>query len=352
LALEVFNMGERMNSRDELGSEVRPASFVFGGSGFVGRHLCAELARRGEPVAASSRRVQASQEGIRWVVASLEDEASLRRAMVGCRSAFFLVHGLARGAGYGAIERRGAEAFQRAAVSAGVRRIVYLGGLAPAGPPSEHLRSRLEVGERLRAGPVPCIELRASMLIGAGSASFVVARDLALRLPVMIAPRWLSSRTDPLAVEDAVAALLAAAAPEVPAPACLDLPGPERVTVLELLERIARARGEAPRSVAVPVLSPRLSAYWLKLVTRANYSIARELVLGLTGDVTARDRTAWQLLGHPDLVPLDQAIARALADEEAGLSLRARAAEAIIGAGARAGRKIGRSLVHGPAPQS
>lgn len=343
-------MGDQMEPRGGRAEISRAASFVFGGSGFVGRRLCAELARRSMPVIASSRRPRTVQEeGIRWVVASLEDEASLRRGMAGCEFAFFLVHGLAQGAGYGDLERRGAEAFQRAAAEAGVRRIVYLGGLAPAGPPSDHLRSRLAVGERLRAGPVPCVELRASMLIGAGSASFVVARDLALRLPVMIAPRWLESRTEPLAVEDAVAALLAALAPDVPAPACLDLAGPERVTVLELLQRIARARGEPPRAFAVPVLTPRLSAYWLKLVTRANYTIARELVLGLTGDLVARDRSAWQLLQHPDLVPLDEAIARALEDEEVGLSFKARAAEAIIHAGARAGRRMRRSFARSPA---
>ncbi len=327
------------------------ATFVFGGSGFVGRRLCAELARRGAPVVASSRRAHAAQDGIRWVVASLEDEASLARGMAGCEAAFFLVHGLERGAGYGERERRGAQAFGRAAADAGVRRVVYLGGLAPSGPASEHLQSRLEVGARLRAGPAPCVELRASMLIGAGSASFVVARDLAVRLPVMITPRWLASRTNPLAVEDAVAALIAALDPQVPAPSCLDLPGPERVTVLQLMQRIARARGEPPRSFPVPVLTPRLSAYWLRLVTRANYSIARELVLGLTGDVIARDRSAWQVLQHPDLVPLDEAIARALADEEAALSLKARAAEALIHAGARAGHRIGRSLSIGSATQ-
>jgi uncharacterized protein YbjT (DUF2867 family) len=218
-------------------------------------------------------------------------------------------------ADFRALERRAAEAFVSSAAAAGVERIVYLGGPQPLGPPSEHLRSRLEVGEILRAGPIPTVELRASMVIGNGSASWQIVRDLAMRLPVMVLPRWLRSRTRPVALPDVIVALTAAAELPLERSAWFDLPGPEILSGRQILERIGALRGRRILALDVPLLTPRLSALWLKLVTRTDYTLARELVAGLGEDLLPKDERFWQLIGHTRLVSFDEAARRAMADE-------------------------------------
>ena len=191
---------------------------------------------------------------------------------------------------------------------------MYLGGVAPSGPPSEHLRSRLEVGEALRGGAVPALELRASMVVGAGSASWQIVRDLAARLPAMVLPRWLRSRTQPLAVDDAVAALVAGLALPLAGSAAFDLPGPQVLTGRAILEQTARVLGlRRPRVVEVPLLNPWLSSQWVRLVTRADWPVARELVLGLTSDLLARDDRYWAAIGRGRRVPFARAAAAAVA---------------------------------------
>ncbi|MBS2028526.1 MAG: NAD(P)H-binding protein [Deltaproteobacteria bacterium] len=308
--------------------------FVAGASGFVGRLLVEALVAEGFDVRAGSRKARTGGSRVSWVPFDLDDAASVADALSGCDAAYFLVHGMARGRDYTAWESRAALVFRAAAKRAGIRRIVYLGGMAPAGRPSPHLASRLAVGELLRGGDVPVVELRASMLIGPGSASWVVARDLAFRLPVMLVPRWVMNRTQPLAVEDALVALVSALRPDVAAPSVIELPGPETVSMAALFRRIAAHRELAPRMLPVPVLTPRLSSHWLRLVTRANYDVAKELVLGLESDVLARSADGWRALGHPELIPLDVAIRRTLlAEAERGeLGRRAELAERWLGA--------------------
>ena len=199
--------------------------FVAGASGFVGHSLVDALVAADLEVRAGSRAARPRSRGVTWLPFDLDDPETVQAALTGCDAAYFLVHGLARGRQYGAWEARTAVRFRDAAARAGVQRIVYLGGMAPSGRPSPHLASRLAVGELLRGGEVPTVEVRASMLIGPGSASWIVARDLAFRLPVMLVPRWVMNRTQPLAVEDAVAALVAALKPDVEAPSVIDLPG-------------------------------------------------------------------------------------------------------------------------------
>jgi uncharacterized protein YbjT (DUF2867 family) len=218
-------------------------------------------------------------------------------------------------ADYPTLERRAAHAFVGAAASAGVERIIYLGGPAPPGLASEHLRSRLEVGEILRAGPVKTIELRASMVIGNGSASFQIVRDLATRLPVMVLPKWLSSRTRPVALADVVAALTAAAELPLERSEWFDIPGPDIVSGQEILERIAALRGRRFLALKVPFLTPQLSALWLKLVTRTDFSVARELVLGLREDLLPKDQRFWALIHHTQLLSFNEAARAALAAE-------------------------------------
>lgn len=219
------------------------------------------------------------------------------------------------GADYRLLERRSAKAFVAAASAAGVERIIYLGGPAPRGTPSEHLHSRLDVGEILRSGPVTTVELRASMVIGYGSASWRIVRDLAMRLPAMVLPRWLKSRMRPVALSDAIAALVGAADLPLEESCWFDIPGPEALRGEQILERIARLQGRHWIAIGVPLLTPHLSALWLKLVTRADYQIAHELALGLREDLLPKSAGYWSLIGHTELMSFDDAARLALSEE-------------------------------------
>ncbi len=255
------------------------------------------------------------------VVSDLRRPETLPAVLEGADCAYHLVHSMGERTGdFRAIERECAENLARAAASSGCRRIVYLGGVAPAGPPSEHLGSRLEVGATLRAGSVPALELRAAMIIGAGSVSWKIVRDLALRLPAMILPRWLESRSRPVAIADVIAALLDARLVPLDRSEWFDIPGPEVLSAREVLRRVALLRGHRVPMVSVPVLTPRLSAMWLKFVTGADYAIARELVLGLATDLLPRDARWWRWTGHETLQSFDEA-ARIALDAERPASL-------------------------------
>lgn len=291
---------------------------VSGATGFIGSALCRELVRRGQPVVALTRRPTeaGARDGIEWRTCDLLKPSTLEPALAGVRVAYYLVHSMGSGGSdFAELERRAALAFAQAAQRANVQRLVYLGGPAPPGPPSEHLRSRLAVGEILRTGAVTAVELRASMVIGHGSASWQIVRDLAVRLPVMVLPRWLSSRTQPVALTDVVAALCGAAQVPLEQSEWFDVPGPEVLSGQEILERIARLRGRRFLALNVPLLTPQLSALWLRLITRTDFALARELVLGLKQDLLPRDARFWELIGHTDLVSFDDAARHALASE-------------------------------------
>lgn len=300
-------------------SDLRRQILVTGATGFVGQALVRALVGRGETVIAASRKPvpqATAPSAVEWRQCDLLQAEGLADAMVGVDVAYYLVHSMGSGqADYGDVERRAAETFVEAADRSGVKRIVYLGGPAPSGRPSEHLLSRLRVGEILRAGRVPTVELRASMVIGNGSTSWQIVRDLGMRLPVMILPRWLKSRTRPVAIDDVITALLAASTIAVEASAWFDIPGPEVMTGREILERIGALRGRQIMAIEIPLLTPQLSAMWLKLVTRADFAVARELVLGLSEDLLPRDERFWQLIGHTALLPFDEAARRALLSE-------------------------------------
>lgn len=296
---------------------------LTGATGFVGSAVEPALARRG-PVRCLTRdvaRARARWPRLDWAEGDVADEAACVRALDGCAAAFYLVHSIGEGRDFRHRERESARRFARAARAAGVQRLVYLGGVAPSGRASEHLKSRLEVGETLRAGPVPTVELRASMIIGHGSLSWLIVRDLAARLPVMVLPRWLRSRTEPVAIDDVVDALVGALDIPLETSDSFDLPGPDVLTGEQILVETARAMGlPEPRRVAVPLLTPQLSSLWIRFVTRANWSVAHELVLGLEGDLLARDDRFWRLIGHGARLSFDEAARRALEAErrEAG----------------------------------
>lgn len=293
---------------------------LTGATGFVGAAVQPALVAAGWSVRCLTRdlaRARARRPELDWVAGDVADEASCRRALKGCSAALYLVHSMGEGAGYQRRDEKAAGSFARAAAAAGLQRIVYLGGMIPADSPSRHLSSRVEVGRILRAGSVPTLELRASMIVGCGSLSWLVVRDLAARLPAMVLPRWLESRTEPVAIDDVVTALVRAL--ELPlqsGSAWFDIPGPQALSGQQILEQTAHVMGlPRARVIRVPLLSPRLSALWVRFVTRARWSVAREIVVGLTHDVLSHDDRFWQLIQHPRRQTFAEAAERALSHE-------------------------------------
>ena len=298
----------------------QPSLLLTGATGFVGGAVRPALETAGWQVRCLTRdasRARSRQPGLDWRQGDVSDPDSLTRALAGCRATLYLVHGIGEGGDYHQREVAAARRFAGAAAAAGLERIVYLGGVAPAGRGSEHLRSRLDVGQALRSGPVPTIELRASMIVGHGSLSWLIVRDLAARLPVMVLPRWLKSRTQPVAIDDVVVALVRALdLPLDSGSTWFDLPGPDTLSGREILEETSRVLGlQRPRMLEVPLLTPRLSSLWVRFVTRAEWTVAREVVVGLTEDLLAHDRSFWHLIGHEPLIGFAEAARRALAAE-------------------------------------
>jgi uncharacterized protein YbjT (DUF2867 family) len=296
-----------------------PTLLLTGATGFVGNAVRPALAANGWRVRCLTRdvaRARRRQPALEWVEGDVGDATSSARALDGCEAAIYLVHGIGEGADYHQREVAAAATFSQAAATAGVERIAYLGGIAPAGVGSEHLRSRLDVGKTLRYGPVKTVELRASMIVGHGSLSWLIVRDLAARLPFMILPRWLKSRTQPVAIADVVIALVLALDLRLSASACFDIPGPLTMSGKEILQETARVLGlPHPRMIEVPLLSPRLSSLWVRFVTRAKWSVAREVVVGLTEDLLARDDRFWRLVDHPNRLTFAEGARLALESE-------------------------------------
>ncbi len=306
---------------------------LTGATGFVGRNLYPVLVKAGFAVVSGSRNPEAAEQRFRgraFAKLDLSDYHSVVNAMQGCDAAVYLVHSMAEGRGYEKTEERAAIAFLRAAEQAGVKRIVYLGGVQPERKPSKHLRSRSRTGELLRGGRVSTIELQAAMVIGAGSESWRIVRDLAARLPVMLLPRWLESRSQPVYIDDVTAALKHALTVDIPGSAVYPLPGPEIMSAREILTRTASLLGLGPPMVQVPVITPRLSSYWIALVTRANEQIARQLVEGLRSDLIAPDDGFWKLMPDHPRVPFDEAARRALFAEAQQLPLGVRLVEWLL----------------------
>ncbi|MGM0557543.1 MAG: NAD(P)H-binding protein [Myxococcota bacterium] len=291
---------------------------LTGATGFVGQNLYPALVDAGYRVRCASRNPERAAESTperTWVELDVEREETLASAMDGCNAAFYLIHQVGQSDDYGAREVRAAERFREAAAAAGVGRVVYLGGVEPDGPPSHHLESRLETGRALRGGDVSTIELRAAMIIGEGSASWRIVRDVAARLPAMLLPSWSRSKSEPVAVSDVVAALIGALERDTDASECWDIPGPEALSGKEVFERAAAVMGNDPLLIDVPLLTPKLSSYWLRFVTRSDYDLAKELVEGLEHDLLAKNDDFWHLIDHPERLTYDQAAARALKSE-------------------------------------
>jgi uncharacterized protein YbjT (DUF2867 family) len=298
----------------------RPLQLVFGASGYIGSNLVPELLRRGRRVRATARNIEVL-EGRHWRGAELRaadalDPASLPAALEGVDVAYYLVHSMASGRDFDRVDREAATNFARAAAAAGVRRIVYLGGLIPPNPRSRHLRSRAETGDMLRTGPVPVTEVRAGMIIGAGSAAYEVIRDLVNHLPVMITPAWVRSRSTPIALPDLLEYLVAVADEPAAAGRIFDAGGPQSVSYEQIMRCYGGLAGRTPHILAVPVLTPRLSSYWLRLVTSVPTNVARALVEGLEHDFIADDAELKALVRRP-LMSLEEAVRAAMAADQA-----------------------------------
>ncbi|MET0385766.1 MAG: NAD(P)H-binding protein [Polyangiales bacterium] len=306
---------------------------LTGATGFIGVHVYPALQKAGLQVVCGSRNPEQAQKrfpGRAFVKLDISDYDSVVRAMEGCDAALYLVHSMADVRRYEKAEEREAKNFVRAAEQAQLKRIVYLGGVMPKRKPSRHLRSRARTGEVLRSGRVSTVELQAAMVIGPGGESWRMVRDLAARLPVMLLPRWLSSRSQPIFIDDVTTALTLALTLEQEGSAVYPLPGPDTLSARDILTRTAELMGLSPRMMGLPVITPRLSSYWIALVTRANQKIARQLVEGLRTDLIAADAGFWKLFPQHERVSFDEAARRALLTEAETLSLRGRFTEWLI----------------------
>lgn len=332
-------------------SATGPAPILLtGATGYVGGRLLTALERAGHHVRCLARRPEALRHraGPRVQIAAgdVQDPAALQRALAGCEVAYYLVHSMGVARGFEEADRRAAASFGRAARAAGVRRIIYLGGLGSGPALSRHLASRQEVGRVLAASGVPTLEFRASIVIGSGSLSFEMLRALVERLPVMVTPRWVRTRTQPIAIEDLIAYLVAALDLDLPESRVFEIGGADVVSYEELMREYARQRGLRRLIVPVPVLSPTLSSLWLGLVTPLYARVGRKLVDGLRNptvitDDAARRTFALRPRGFRD------AIARALAHEDREVA-ETRWSDALSAAGlprSWAGVRLGSRLV-------
>ncbi|HYH89390.1 MAG TPA: NAD(P)H-binding protein [Solirubrobacteraceae bacterium] len=261
---------------------------LTGASGYVGSHLLAELRSRGHRVRALVR--DAGTAELPPDVELHEGDAvkgtGLREALDGVRTAYYLIHSMGGGDDFVARDRAAAVNFGEAASAAGVERVVYLGGLGPTGAESSiHLRSRHEVAELLRERVPGFVYVRAAMVIGPGSASFEMLRHLVGRLPLMITPRWVDTRSQPVAIADVVRTL-ADAGERADVPAEIQVGGADVLTYREMMRRTAAVLDRRPPLILkVPVLSPRLSSYWVSLVTPVDTGLVRPLVDGLKSEM-------------------------------------------------------------------
>jgi uncharacterized protein YbjT (DUF2867 family) len=289
---------------------------VAGATGYIGGLLCGRLREEGVEVRALARDPEARPElkaqGCEVRRADVLDAETLPPALAGVEVAYYLVHSMGRGADAEFAERdkAGAENFAAAAAAAGARRVVYLGGL---GEGSEHLASRHATAETLRAGAVPVAYFRAAAVVGAGSESFLTVFHLVRRLPLMVTPRWVTTRTQPIAAADAVAYLAAARDLSAPLDREIQIGGPDVTTYGGMIDELARALGRRPPlRLTVPVLTPGLSSLWIGLVTPVDAGVARPLIEGLATETVVTEPDGMELFAGIDPRPLPEALGEAV----------------------------------------
>jgi uncharacterized protein YbjT (DUF2867 family) len=291
----------------------RPATIlVTGATGFVGRRLVPALVEHGYDVRAMTRRPEEYDGPGKAVGGDVHEPSSLTEPLNGVDVAYYLVHSL-DAADFESLDAQASAAFGKAAAAAGVRQIVYLGGLgAEDSDLSAHLRSRREVEGLLGAAGVPVTVLRAGIVIGRGGISWELTRQLVKNLPAMVVPRWVSTRTQPIAVDDVVRYLVGVADESRAHGRVFEIGGPDRLTYLQMLEIASEVQsGRRVPIVRVPVLTPRLSSYWLSLVTDVDVTTGRNLIDSMGTEVVVTDRSIEDLVpGDP--IPYEEAVRRAL----------------------------------------
>ena len=289
-----------MPSPDAEAAELlkEPAVLLAGATGYVGGRLIPLLEKQPVTLRCLARNPEklrsAVQKTTQIVRGDVLDAASLDEALQGVHTAYYLVHLMSGSKDFEKQDRQAAENFATAAKKAGVRRIIYLGGLGADDDPklSPHLRSRHEVGRILRDSGVETIEFRASLVIGSGSLSFDLVKSLTDRLPVMLCPRWLTTPTQPIAVDDVLAYLLAARVLPPGESRIFEIGGKDVVTYGKIIQEYARQRGLRRWLISVPVLTPYLSSLWLALVTPTAFEVGRHLIEGLKNPTVVQDQTA------------------------------------------------------------
>lgn len=290
---------------------------IAGASGFVGQRLCEALTDAGHAVSAMTRRPEQYTGCGEPVRGDVHDPASLPGALAGHDAAYYLVHSLDR-ADFVQADAEGARAFGHAAAAAGVRRIVYLGGLGDDRDDlSDHLRSRREVEAHLGEGGVPVTTIRAGIIVGHGGISWEMTRQLVSHLPAMVCPRWVYTRTQPIAIDDVVRYLTAVLETEGTAGRAFDVGGPDVLVYAEMMQRAAAVMGRRRLLIMpVPLLTPSLSSRWLAFVTDVDTATGRSLIDSMSNEVVVRDDAIRRLVPF-DPMPYDEAVRRALDDRAA-----------------------------------
>jgi uncharacterized protein YbjT (DUF2867 family) len=292
---------------------------VVGATGYIGRKLVGELLERGEPVRALARTPGKADDlrdaGAEVREADVLEADGLADALEGVGVAYYLVHSMGRGASddsFAERDRRGARNFGKAAQEAGVELIVYLGGLSDTG--SKHLESRHESAEILQASGVPVSYVRAAAVIGAGSESFLIPYYLVKRLPAMVTPKWARTKTQPIAIRDALYYLAEIARKDEAHGREIEIGGPDVTTYGGMMDAMARALDINPRPrLGVPVLSPSLSSRWIGLVTPVDTGVARPLIGGMEVETIVKDPSGMALFDWEPL-DIDEAMKSALAE--------------------------------------
>ena len=296
---------------------------VTGANGFIGRRLTRALQTKGLNVRCMVRNPGSSilPGGAEVIYGDLLKPDTLPPAMADVDTAYYLVHSMAAGrSGFEQRDREAANNFVKAAEKAGIRRVIYLGGLGETGDGlSEHLRSRLEVAEILRAATFATTFLRAAVIIGSGGASFELVRSLVKRLPVMITPRWVNTRSQPIAVDDVISYLLGCLDDERTAGRTFDIGGPDIISYSEMMVKFAAIQGKRLWIIPVPFLTPKLSSYWVALFSPIPPSVSMPLIEGLANEVICRENSISSLIPLR-LIPYEEAIRTALKEDAGGLN--------------------------------
>jgi len=302
-----------------------PLVLLTGATGYIGGRLLDALENANVRVRCLARRPEFLKSrvsaGIEVVKGDCLDQASLLPALAGVHTSYYLVHSMGSSGKFEEEDRRAARNFATASRQQGVRRIVYLGGLgANEQPLSPHLRSRQEVADMLRSSEIPTIEFRASIVIGSGSLSFEMIRALVQRLPVMICPRWVNVKAQPIAVEDVIAYLTAALELPGEQSSTFEIGGSDQVSYGDIMQEYARQCGLRRWMIPVPVLTPRLSSLWLGLVTPIYARVGRKLVDSMRHATLVRDKSALTVF---NVKPkgLKEAIERGLRNEDRQFAL-------------------------------